>query len=78
MSLSQFVPSATVNRLVGKATLESCARTCEQEGSWFKHASGRRYDGLPGPWVYFSAYDHVPKIVERSFVPVVDISVDLQ
>ena len=56
----------------GYQSLESCARTCEQEGSWFKHASGRRYDGLPGPWVYFSAYDHVPKIVERNFVPVVD------
>ena len=56
----------------GSQSLESCAQTCEQEGSWFKHASGRRYDGETGPWVYFSAYDHVPKIVDRSFVPVVD------
>eukprot|EP00435_Cladocopium_sp_Y103_P010460 s3003_g2.t1 len=32
----------------GSQSLESCAQTCQQEGSWFKHASGTRYDHLPG------------------------------
>ena len=33
----------------GQQSLESCALTCEQEGSWFRHASGTKEDGNPGP-----------------------------
>lgn len=33
----------------GQQSLESCALTCAQEGSWFRHASGTKEDGNPGP-----------------------------
>eukprot|EP00435_Cladocopium_sp_Y103_P014442 s3003_g3.t1 len=32
----------------GQQSLESCALTCQQEGSWFRHASGTKEDGNPG------------------------------
>ena len=33
----------------GQQSLESCALTCAQEGSWFRHASGTNEAGNPGP-----------------------------
>ena len=41
-------PTATNPGWRGHQSLESCAQTCAQEGSWIKHASGLKSNGSPG------------------------------